>query len=82
VNCSAIFKTNPTDRGMCCTFNALAAEEIYRESKFAESVSSLQKANRADSFEAPVVRPEGWGRQGQEPMPEIGGEASLIHIHS
>ena len=30
VNCSAIFKTNPTDRGMCCTFNALAAEEIYR----------------------------------------------------
>ena len=30
MNCSAIFKTNPTDRGMCCTFNALAAEEIYR----------------------------------------------------
>ena len=34
VNCSAIFKTNPTDRGMCCTFNALAAEEIYRWSLF------------------------------------------------
>ena len=30
INCTAIFKTNPTDRGMCCTFNALAAEEIYR----------------------------------------------------
>ena len=30
VSCTAIFKTNPTDRGMCCTFNALAAEEIYR----------------------------------------------------
>ena len=30
VNCTAIFKTNPTDRGMCCTFNARAAEDIYR----------------------------------------------------
>ena len=33
VNCSLIFKTNPTDRGMCCTFNALAAEKIYRDSQ-------------------------------------------------
>ena len=51
VNCSVIFKTNPTDRGMCCTFNALAAEKIYRESKFSESVSELQKQNVLDSFE-------------------------------
>ena len=51
VNCSVIFKTNPTDRGMCCTFNALAAEKIYRQSKFSESVSELQKQNVLDSFE-------------------------------
>ena len=51
VNCSVIFKTNPTDRGMCCTFNANAAEEIYRESKFSQNVASLQKQNVQDSFE-------------------------------
>ena len=51
VNCSVIFKTNPTDRGMCCTFNANAAEEIYRKSKFSQNVAALQKQNVLDSFE-------------------------------
>ena len=37
VNCSLIFMTNPTDRGMCCTFKALAAEKIYRDSQFFRS---------------------------------------------
>ena len=50
VNCSAIFRTNPTDRGMCCTFNALAAERIYRESHFARSVAGLQKQNVLDRY--------------------------------
>ena len=54
-----IFKTNPTDRGMCCTFNALAAEKIYRETKFSTSVASLQKQNVLDSFEYPSPLPPG-----------------------
>lgn len=29
VPCSAIFTSVPTDRGMCCSFNAEAAEELY-----------------------------------------------------
>ena len=36
---------------MCCTFNALAAEKIYRESKFSQNVAALQKQNVLDSFE-------------------------------
>ena len=71
VNCSAIFKTNPTDRGMCCTFNALAAEKIYQESKFSEAVAKLQKQNVLDSFEYPVTQPDGF-ENGSEPSPEIG----------
>ena len=71
MKCSAVFKTNPTDRGMCCTFNALAAEELYKESKFTKAVSKLQKQNILDSFEAPVDLPEGF-QKNDEPFPDIG----------
>jgi hypothetical protein len=42
ISCSAIFTTFPTDRGMCCTFNMKAADEIFRGSEFPELVKSLQ----------------------------------------
>ena len=45
MNCTAIFKTNPTDRGMCCTFNALAPKydsEIERD----ESTSGILDLRR------------------------------------
>ena len=70
-----VFMTNPTDRGMCCTFNALAAEKIYRESKFSASVASLQKQNVLDSFEYPSPLPPGFDT-GEEPSPETG---NLFH---
>jgi len=56
---------------MCCTFNALAAEEIYRASKFSTSVANLQKQNVLDSFESPTSPPDHWGELGHEPRPEI-----------
>ena len=79
MNCSAIFKTNPTDRGMCCTFNALAAEKIYQESKFSEAVAKLQKQNVLDSFEHPVKLPDGFDT-GSEPSPEIGQYCLVVHV--
>ena len=33
MSCSAIFKTQPTDRGMCCSFNMEVAEKVYKESR-------------------------------------------------
>ena len=71
VNCSLIFMTNPTDRGMCCTFNALAAEKIYRDSQFSRSVAHLQKQNVFDSFEYPSSMPPEF-ETGDEPSPETG----------
>ena len=32
--CSAIFKTTPTDRGMCCTFNLQAAEKMFKDEEY------------------------------------------------
>ena len=71
MKCSAVFKTNPTDRGMCCTFNALAAEKLYKDSKFSRSVSKMQKQNIKDSFEAPVDLPRNFIFN-KEPTPDIG----------
>ena len=56
---------------MCCTFNALAAEEIYRESKFSKIVTKLQKKNVLGSFDAPDASPFGFENK-NEPFPEIG----------
>jgi hypothetical protein len=33
ISCAAIFEKFPTDRGMCCSFNRQAAEDIFVESR-------------------------------------------------
>ena len=52
MNCTAIFKTNPTDRGMCCTFNALAAEEIYRQDddQIKDKEDNIDNIDDGDNF--------------------------------
>ena len=64
---------------MCCTFNALAAEELYYQSKFAQSVSQLQKKDIRDSFETPVHSPESFETSG-EPYPDIGMQINCLDI--
>ncbi len=50
ISCSAIFTTFPTDRGMCCSFNILAAEQIFRSDTYSRTVSELQDQDRNLSF--------------------------------
>lgn len=50
MRCSSIFLTRPTDRGMCCTFNMEKAEHIFRKSKYASALSSLQKQDLENSL--------------------------------
>ena len=42
MNCPSIFKTLPTDRGMCCVFNMNKAEEIFQESIYAKLIQTSQ----------------------------------------
>ena len=42
INCPTIFKTMPTDRGMCCVFNMKKAEELYKKSEYEELLQSMQ----------------------------------------
>ena len=36
--CSALFKTSPSDRGMCCTFNVQAAEKMFQDQDYGVSI--------------------------------------------
>ena len=42
ISCPAVFKTLPTDRGMCCVFNMNKAEEIFQESIYAKLIQTSQ----------------------------------------
>ena len=42
MHCPSIFKTLPTDRGMCCVFNMNKAEEIFQESIYARLIQTSQ----------------------------------------
>ena len=43
ISCPAIFEMQPTDRGMCCSFNMEKAENIFQKSKYSELISQAQK---------------------------------------
>ena len=46
ISCPAIFKTLPTDRGMCCAFNIEKAENIFHKSNYAKV---LHERHNSDS---------------------------------
>ena len=51
IPCSSIFTTHPTDRGLCCTFNILKAEEIFQGQTYQRAIKELQEKDSAYSFE-------------------------------
>jgi hypothetical protein len=70
IPCSAIFKTFPTDRGMCCSFNMKAADEIFLEKSYSSLIQNLQDYDKQFSFRDPSL-PE-WYSSANEPMSEAG----------
>ena len=51
VDCSSIFVTRSTDRGMCCSFNQENAEEIFKSTMYRNISSELQKRDKKMSFD-------------------------------
>ena len=45
MDCPTIFRTMPTDRGMCCVFNMKKAEEIYEKSIYEELLQTMQNTD-------------------------------------
>jgi hypothetical protein len=51
VPCSAIFSQFPTEKGMCCSFNMKAAEEMFQGETYVQLVHSHQKADRKQAID-------------------------------
>ena len=51
VSCAAVFKMQPTDRGMCCSFNKEKADKMFRESRYREHVMRMNKQDETMSKE-------------------------------
>ena len=50
ISCAAIFVTFPTDKGMCCSFNMKAADEIFQGKTYSKLVTELQEADKQAAF--------------------------------
>ena len=50
VDCSSIFVTRSSDRGMCCAFNVGKANQIYRNTKYRIEEEKMQEKTRENSF--------------------------------
>ena len=70
MSCASIFKQFPTDRGMCCTFNMKAADEIFKESQYSTWIKLLQERDANSSLKSSAV-PD-WYTYDKEPMPQPG----------
>jgi hypothetical protein len=57
VPCSAIFSQFPTDKGMCCSFNMKAAEEIFHKETYVQLVNSLQNVNTMQKLDVKETNP-------------------------
>ena len=78
LNCNSIFRKQPTEQGMCCSFNMKKAEEMLRYSRYRDSVTIRQSEETQLSFEQDE-KPE-WYMKRKEPKPEAGLKKGLTII--
>jgi hypothetical protein len=50
IPCSEVFTSFPTDEGLCCSFNMKAADEIYKESIFRDTLQAMQRSDKVNSY--------------------------------
>ena len=55
LSCSAIFSKQPTDRGMCCSFNKETADKMFKESLYKEQIEKLTHQDKTLSAEDSAV---------------------------
>ena len=49
LSCSAIFSMQPTDQGMCCSFNKQKADEMFRASRYQDEILRLTEQDKRNS---------------------------------
>ena len=66
ISCNAIFQMQPTDRGMCCSFNMKKAEDIFQRSKYTDAVAARQAHDLQNGFE--TGEKPSWFAENNEPV--------------
>ena len=77
--CSLIFKTSPTDQGMCCTFNMEAAENMFKMGPYQEMIMKMQAKDKQYRFNSDKELPQSWIGN-QEPKSQAGKSKGLTLI--
>ena len=83
LSCAAIFKTFPTDRGMCCTFNMERAEEMFRDGEYQTMITTNQYHDKGQSKDN-TEQPQSF-KDGEEPVPQPGinkGLSLVLDAHT
>jgi amiloride-sensitive sodium channel len=75
IPCAAIFQKFPTDRGMCCTFNRAAAEDIFVESTYTKIMNNLKTSDSREAFQNATL-PQ-WYVDAEEPNTRTGINSGL-----
>ena len=75
ISCAAIFQKFPTDRGLCCTFNRAAAEDVFVASQYTKIMDELQTADSKISFQSSSL-PQ-WFVDSGEPNTRTGIDSGL-----
>jgi len=78
ISCAAIFTTFPTDKGMCCSFNMKASDEIFRGNVYPTVVKNLQEWDKNNSFSNSTLPSE--FLKGLEPKTVPGQNKGLVLI--
>ena len=78
IPCSKIFTTFPTDRGMCCSFNIAAAEDIFVESTYTKQLKYMQACDKRSALGSDTM-PKSY-YQNKEPKTSPGRNKGLVLI--
>ena len=78
VSCNSIFQKRPTEQGMCCSFNMAKAEEIFKSSKYRESIAMRQSEEAKTAFDGSNTPT--WYTAKKEPTPEAGRDKGLMLV--
>ena len=79
VPCSLIFRTSPTDQGMCCTFNMDAADEMFHKGPYQDMIKNMQERDQESRFNHKETFPDWWKYNG-EPKSQPGKSKGLTLI--
>jgi hypothetical protein len=76
MSCSSIFTTFPTDRGMCCSFNMKAANDIFVENAYTTILKEMQAKDKIASSHSSSV--PSWYVESNEPKTIPGKNKGLV----